>query len=69
MSAAKLQRGLDNFGRALDRLEEALAMPGDDAATRDVAILRFVLVYETAWYPPEFRQAYACLAESFAQSD
>jgi nucleotidyltransferase substrate binding protein (TIGR01987 family) len=74
MSDPKLQRGLDNFGRALERPEEALAMPGDDAVTRDVAILRFVLVYETAWkalrqflaaekiearYPKEaFRQAY-----------
>jgi nucleotidyltransferase substrate binding protein (TIGR01987 family) len=65
---------LDNFGRALARLEEALALPEGDPISRDVVILRFVLAYETGWkalqrclaaekiearYPKEvFRQAY-----------
>jgi nucleotidyltransferase substrate binding protein (TIGR01987 family) len=65
---------LDNFGRALARLEEGLSLPEGDPISRDVVILRFVLVYETAWkalqrclaaeklearYPKEvFRQAY-----------
>jgi nucleotidyltransferase substrate binding protein (TIGR01987 family) len=65
---------LDNFRRALARLEEALALPEGDPIGRDVVILRFVLVYETAWkalqrclatekiearYPKEvFRQAF-----------
>jgi hypothetical protein len=40
---------LDNFGRALVRLEEALTLPEGDPISRDVVILRFVLVYETAW--------------------
>jgi nucleotidyltransferase substrate binding protein (TIGR01987 family) len=74
MPARRIAHALDNFGRALARLEEALALPEGDPISRDVVILRFVLVYETAWkalqrclaaekiearYPKEvFRQAY-----------
>jgi nucleotidyltransferase substrate binding protein (TIGR01987 family) len=74
MPADRVAQALDNFGRALARLEEALALPEGDPISRDAVILRFVLVYETAWkalqrclaeekidarYPKEvFRQAY-----------
>ncbi|MGH6945247.1 MAG: HI0074 family nucleotidyltransferase substrate-binding subunit [Geminicoccaceae bacterium] len=67
-------QALANYRRALARLEEALALPEGDPISRDAVILRFVMVYETAWkalqrclaleaiearYPKEvFRQAY-----------
>jgi nucleotidyltransferase substrate binding protein (TIGR01987 family) len=76
MSAAdaKPDRALENFARALGRLEEALTLDQPAEVKRDVVILRFVLSFETAWkalrhrllieqiearYPKEaFQQAY-----------
>ncbi len=49
MNVDKLQQALDSLGSALARLEGAFALPNDDDVTRDVVILRFVLVYETSW--------------------
>jgi len=49
MSGPKVGRSLDNFSRALERLEEGLSLPESDPNSRDVVILRFVLVFETAW--------------------
>lgn len=48
MSATRSQQAFDNFSKALSRLEDALHMqPTED--TRDIAILRFMFTYETAW--------------------
>ena len=49
MTMAKAERALDNFGQALARLDEAMALPEGDVISRDAVILRFVLVFETAW--------------------
>lgn len=49
MSDPGIGRSLDNFSRALERLEEGLSLPEADPKNRDVVILRFVLVFETAW--------------------
>lgn len=49
MSAPDPTYASTNFDQALARLEEAIALPADDPTHRDSVILRFVLVYETAW--------------------
>ena len=52
MSAIKIRQSVENFGSALDRLEEALAVPLDEQmgkALRDAVILRFMFVYELSW--------------------
>lgn len=49
MSIASLNATLDSWGGALDRLEEALADPAEDAKTRDSIILRFLLVFDLSW--------------------
>lgn len=48
MSRSDLALRVAAFRAALARLAEALALP-PDAVTRDAAILRFELVFETAW--------------------
>lgn len=40
---------LASWRDALDRLDEALALPADDDFARDSVILRFMLCYELAW--------------------
>lgn len=49
MSDPTIRRALENSSRALERLEEGLSLPETDPNNRDVVILRFVLVFETAW--------------------
>ena len=49
MNEHKLRQSMKSLGNALDRLEEALALPPDDDTHRDAVILRFVLVYELFW--------------------
>jgi len=43
-----MNRSVENFSKALERFREALEWE-ETPATRDSAILRFELCYETAW--------------------
>jgi nucleotidyltransferase substrate binding protein (TIGR01987 family) len=51
---------LTDARRALDRLQEALALPAGDAITRDAAITRFTFTLEIVW-----RAARAVLLDRF----
>lgn len=48
MSDDRAQQSLSYFSAALEQLVEALAQP-ESVNRRDVALLRFMLTYETAW--------------------
>ena len=45
----RLDRRLDAFGRALDRLDEALGIPPDAPLALDGTIQRFEFAFELAW--------------------
>jgi nucleotidyltransferase substrate binding protein (TIGR01987 family) len=49
MSAERLESSLRNLGRALDRLEEALALPHHDDLRIDGTIQRFEFTLELLW--------------------
>ena len=49
MSGPKTRQGLDNLGRALDRLREALAVPDPEPLAVDGTIQRFEFVIEPFW--------------------
>lgn len=49
MSDTKLQQSIGNLGRALDRLEEALAEPMDNKLAVDGTNRRFGLALEFTW--------------------
>ncbi|MCH8476120.1 MAG: nucleotidyltransferase substrate binding protein [Opitutales bacterium] len=48
-----MNRSTENFGLALERFTEALNW-SETPATRDSAILRFELCYETAWKAAQY---------------
>lgn len=48
MTSERLQRRLEEFSKAVERLSEALAAPQNDL-TRDAAIQRFEFSFELAW--------------------
>ena len=45
----RLRERLDGFGRALDRLDEALAVPADAPLALDGTLQRFEFTFELAW--------------------
>jgi nucleotidyltransferase substrate binding protein (TIGR01987 family) len=47
--SSRLRQRLDGFGRALDRLDEALAVPADAPLALDGTIQRFEFAFELAW--------------------
>lgn len=49
MSDPKLEQSIENLGRALDRLEEALAVPLDNPLAVDGTIQRFKFALELTW--------------------
>lgn len=49
MNATAAQRRLDDLGQALDRLEEALAVPETAPLAIDGTIQRFEFVFELCW--------------------
>lgn len=49
MSDPRLQQSIENLGRALDRLEQALAIPLDNPLAIDGTIQRFEFALELTW--------------------
>ena len=45
----RLRERLEGFGRALDRLDEALAVPADASLALDGTLQRFEFTFELAW--------------------
>ncbi len=49
MSEARLRQSVENLGRALERLDEALAVPLDNPLAIDGTIQRFEFALELFW--------------------